>query len=383
MRGAEALVEMLRAEGLRYVFGNPGTSESAIMWALEQQSEIEYVLATQEGVANGISLLTNAREAGTPLVLSAGNKDVRKLAEGRIPLERMVEPFTKWSAEITHPEQVPSVVRRAFQEAKTPPTAPVFLSFAANALDDHGEMEIVPSDQRRWRPGPDPGAIEETGRILAAASHPVLIVGDGITRDGAQQEAARFAEVAGARVYTTGTGGVSFPAGHPQFQGLINPSMAAGRRQLAAADAVVLAGASVGGYFYSAGRAFPPGAELIHIDKVAGEIGRSEPTAVGIVASPAAALGELARDVASRLDGEEREAVTIRTRTVAREREAQRDAWQERVKARWDLSPMSSERMMTELARALPEDVLVVDDSITSRSSLLGAINFNDPEQLL
>ncbi len=38
--------------------------------------------------------------------------------------------------------------------------------------------------------------------------------------------------------------------------------------------------------------------------------------------------------------------------------------------------------MMTELARALPEDVLVVDDSITSRSSLLGAINFNDPEQL-
>ena len=107
------------------------------------------------------------------------------------------------------------------------------------------------------------------------------------------------------------------------------------------------------------------------------------PGAVGIVASPAAALGELARDVASRLDGEEREAVTIRTRTVAREREAQRDAWQERVKARWDLSPMSTERMMTELARALPEDVLVVDDSITSRSSLLGAINFNDPEQLL
>ncbi len=351
-----------RAEGLRYVFGNPGTSESAIMLALEQQSEIEYVLATQEGVAmgmadtyarltgtvgfvslhidsglaNGISLLTNAGEAGTPLVLSAGNKDVRKLAEGRIPLERMVEPFTKWSAEITHPEQVPSVVRRAFQEAKTP-TAPVFLSFAANALDDHGEMEIVPSDQRRWRPGPDPGAIEEAGRILAAASHPVLIVGDGITRDGAQQEAVRFAEVAGARVYTTGTGGVSFPAGHPQFLGLINPSMAAERRQLAAADAVVLAGASVGGYFYSAGRAFPPGAELIHIDEVAGEIGRSEPTAVGIVAGPAAALGELARDVASRLDGEGREAVTIRTRTVAREREAQRDAWQERVKARWDL----------------------------------------------
>ena len=89
-------------------------------------------LHIQTGLANGISLLHNANESGTPMVLTSCNNDVRKLAEGRTDLVEMTRQFTKWSAEVTHPEQVPSVIRRAFNEAKTPPTGPVYVAFSAN-----------------------------------------------------------------------------------------------------------------------------------------------------------------------------------------------------------------------------------------------------------
>jgi benzoylformate decarboxylase len=145
MTGAYALMEMLKAEGVTHVFGNPGTAEGAIIDALEHHPDFTYVLGTQEGVvmgmadayarltgtvgfvnlhidsglANGISLLTNAWEGGTPMVVTSANKDVRKLAEGRVPLERMTEQFTKWSVEVTHPEQIPSVLRPPLRP--TPP----------------------------------------------------------------------------------------------------------------------------------------------------------------------------------------------------------------------------------------------------------------------
>ena len=116
MQGKHALFEMLRAEGVKHIFGNPGTSESPIMETLEDYPDISYVLTTQEGVAmrmadayaratrkpsfvnlhidtglaNGISLLNNAHQGGTPLVLTAANKDVRKLTEGRTELAEMV-----------------------------------------------------------------------------------------------------------------------------------------------------------------------------------------------------------------------------------------------------------------------------------------------------
>ena len=262
MTGAQALIEMLKAEGVEYVFGNPGTAESAFIDVLEDTPELEYVLSVQEGtamgmadayarvtgrvafvnlhidsgLANGISLLTNAYEGNTPLVLTSANKDVRKLAEGRFDLHRMAEQFTKWSVEVTHPEQVPSVLRRAFTIAKTPPTGPVYLSFAANSLDDEGEMEIVPSPASYAEVRPDPAAIDAAAGILEAAEQPVLIVGDRLGLAGGASEAVRLAELTGARVYATNLGRVNFPTSHPQYLGTINPTMPAGRAALADAD---------------------------------------------------------------------------------------------------------------------------------------------------
>ena len=406
MTGKRAMMEMLRAEGVEYIFGNPGTSESPIMDALEDFPDLKYMLTTQEGVAmgmadgyaratgkaafvnlhidtglaNGISLLTNAYEGGTPLVLTSGNKDVRKLAEGRTELVNMVREFTKWSVEVTHPEQVPSVMRRAFTEAITPPTAPVYVSFSANALDDEAEMEIVPSAPGYFRVGPDSRAVEAASRVLSDATSPVMLVGDGVARSQAVAEAVRLAELLGARVYATAFSEVNFPTSHPQFLGQINPALPESKELLATADSVLAVGTSVfSGFFYFSGSVLGRDTKLIHIDSNAGEIGKSEPTDIGILADPKIAMAELAEAIDADMSGSAKEAAKGRAVTASEATAAKNAAWQQRVKDRWDLSPMSPERMMTEIAGALPSDAIIANDAVTTGASIFGAMDFDEP----
>ena len=206
LTGKHALMQMLQAEGVQYILGNPGTSESPIMSALESYPDLKYILVLQEGVAmgmadaygratgqpafvnlhietglaNGISLLHNAAEGGTPLVLTAGNKDSRELAHGRTDLARMVQQFTKWSGEVTRPEQIPYAVRRAFNEARTPPTGPTFVAFSADGLDDEADLDIWPSSPRSLRAAPDLKVIQDAARLLSSADAPIILVGDRV-----------------------------------------------------------------------------------------------------------------------------------------------------------------------------------------------------------
>ncbi len=410
MTGKRALMEMLRAEGVEYIFGNPGTSEGPILDELENYPDIRYMLAVQEGaamgmadayaryrnepafvnlhietgLANGVSLLANAAEGNTPLVLTSANKDIRKLAEGRTDLVEMVSQFCKWSAEVTHPEQVPGVMRRAFNEAKTPPMGPVYVAFSANALDDEADVEIVPSHRTYARTAPDANAIDQAVSILADAHNPVLIVGDRVGQSDGANAAVRLAEMLGAKVYASYFSQVNFPTSHPQFLGLASPGMPAGKALLEDADAVVAVGTPVfPGYFYFSGSALKPGVKLIHIDTDPTQIGRTEPTDVGIVSDPRTAMDALSDALELRMSGAAQEAAKGRAASAADEKAAQSAAWQARLEARRDISPMSTERMMTEIAAALPAVAIVVDDSVTTRASIFGALDFDEPGSLL
>lgn len=128
MRVAAVLMEILRASGVRHLFGNPGTTELTFLDALPD-SGIEYVVALQEatavaaadgyaqasgrvgvvnvhvapGVANGLSILHSAARAKTPLVVTAGQQDTRFLMDEPIlsgDLVQLTEQFTKWSYEV-------------------------------------------------------------------------------------------------------------------------------------------------------------------------------------------------------------------------------------------------------------------------------------------
>ena len=267
MTGKRALMEVLRAEGVRYIFGNPGTSEAPIMDALEEYPDIEYMLTTQEGVAmgmadgyaiatgrpsfvnlhietglaNGISLLHHAWEGNTPMVLTSGNKDVRKLAEGRTELTEMVRLFTKWSVEVTHPSRCRGDAPRLQRGPDSPGGAGV-RGVLGQRLDDEADMDVQPLTRGYFRTAADPEAVEAAARVLAGASRPVMVVGDRLGQSRGAAEAVRLAELLGARVYASSYAEMNFPTGHPQFMGRVNPALPPGRATLSQGDVVLAVG---------------------------------------------------------------------------------------------------------------------------------------------
>jgi benzoylformate decarboxylase len=406
MKGSDALMEMLRAEGVKYIFGNPGTSEAPILDAMEAYPDFEYVLAVQESVAigmadtyaratgtpafvslhidNGLSnsfaLLIDSYNTGTPLVVTAGNKDVRKLTEGRSDLAEMARPYAKWSAEITHPEQYPSAIRRAFNEAASPPTGPVFLSLSANSLDDEADIDIVPSRRFTKSPNADPKDIEDAVELLARAENPILLVGDRVMETGGTAAAVRVAEQLGAAVYGYLSTQVNFPTGHPQYMGPMTVRHSAAVETLNNADVVLAAGCPVfSEFFYKGDTVLGPQTKLVHIDINANEIGKSEPTDVGVFASPGAALAQLAEALESEMTGSQIEAARGRAEAVAAKTRAADEAFRSTAPSGGSRRPMSPESAMLALSEALPDNAVVFDDSVSNRASLQAAAKFNEP----
>ncbi len=409
MSGARAFLEMLRAEGVEVIFGNPGTSESAIMALMPEYPGLRYMLATQEGVAmgmadgyavagnrpalvnlhietglaNGISLLHHAMDGGVPLLLTAGNKDVRKLTEYRTDLADMVRQFTKWSVEVTHPEQVPGVMRRAFQEAKNSPSGPVFVGFSANALDGIAEVDIVPSGPPILPPPPSQPELRAAAALLSNASNPVMVVGDRLAQSEGMAAAVSLAEQCGAGVYAASIARNNFPTGHPQFLGRINPTLSPGRRLLADADVILAVGANVfSGFFYLHGRSLAPGTKLIHLDSAQREIGKTEPTDIALFGGPRAGLELLSEALDDAMDPKARERASARRTAWHNQTSQARSAWNQRLNERWEARPMAPERMMHEIAQALPDNAVVVDDSLSSKDALHASLKFNEPGTL-
>ena len=215
MTGKQAILEILKLEGVEYIFGNPGTSEAPLINMLGDYPELKYILSLQEsvavgmaeayarcnkkasfvnlhvdnGLANGISLILDAYNTGTPMVVTSANYDARKIAEGITDLADLVRPVTKWAVELTLPDQIPSVLRRAFKEANTHPKGPVYVGFTSNALEGTAVMDIAPSSSIRDQSRPDLSAIEEAADILLESENPVMIVGDRVSDDNAVDHA--------------------------------------------------------------------------------------------------------------------------------------------------------------------------------------------------
>ena len=393
---------MFEAEGVEYMFGNPGTSEAPMMAVMNQYPSMKYVLVLQEGVAvglaegyarstgkvplvslhidngmsNGLSLMIDQLYGGTPMVMTAGNKDIRKLAPGRSDLANMARPYAKWSTEITHAEQVPAVIRRAFQEARTVPTGPVFVAMSANAFDDEADVDLIPSAHVDTSPSADPDSIDRICAAIAGAERPILIVGDRVGEGEGMRSAVTVAESAGMRVYGHGSTTVNFPANHPLWQGGLNMRTADAVAAVKAADVVLAVGCPVfEDFFYQPGQFVAENSKLIHIDINPGAIGRSEPTDIGVLASPAKALGQLAEVLSDGLNGVQTEAAAGRSREAAMESAARVETFRKLAGATAKGRPMSPAMMVDRLASALPENTAVFNDSVSTGGLLFEALS--------
>ena len=397
MTGKQALLEMLKAEGVRFIFGNPGTSEGPIIDILGDYPEFRYILALQEsvavgmgesyaratgaasfvslhvdsGLANGIALMLDAYNTGTPMVVTSANYDVRKISENKTDLAELVRPVTKWSVELTHAEQIPSAIRRAFNEANSHPRGPVYVGFTSNALEGTAEMNIVPSHPIFDATRPSLEGIEQASALLLGASNPIMMVGDRVSDDGAIDQAVQLAELLGLPVYQSRGAEVSFPTTHGQFFGNFSLRVADNRAVLQDVDLVLAVGMDAfEELFYWGDIILKPETKLVHIDPIPGRVGKSEPPDVGIVAHCGLALAELAEAIDGKLSPGDRAEIDQRRAAVIAESQRSRQAFEELVSAKWDGKPMSPARMMAELAAAVPDNAVIVDDAISNRAML-------------
>ncbi len=201
MTGAEAMFEMMVRQGVRYVFGNPGTTELPLMDLFAARSEIEYILALHEdsalgmaagyadatgraavinlhtnpGLAHALGNLYNAYRAGTPLVVTAGQQDTRAMIEEPLLTADMLElarQHTKWVWEARHASEIPAVMARAFQIAETPPTGPVFVSLPVDVMEERADITLPPATQIGARTRGDRASVERAAQILIEREKP-------------------------------------------------------------------------------------------------------------------------------------------------------------------------------------------------------------------
>src|SRR5258706_3972798 len=207
MTGKRAMLEQLIADGVRHIFGNPGTTEQGFMDVLQDYPQMQFMLALHEGVAvcmadayarltrrpafvevhiapglgNAMGMLHNAFVGKTPLVVYAGQSPGRTLLQEPHlsgPLVDMARPVTKWAAQIHHAHDVPRALRRAFKIAMEPPQGPVFLSLPMDTLDQEADVDIEPTTHTRWRGRAVPAGMAMVTAHLHEHEHPVRTVGD-------------------------------------------------------------------------------------------------------------------------------------------------------------------------------------------------------------
>ncbi|MBI2490964.1 MAG: thiamine pyrophosphate-binding protein [Candidatus Rokubacteria bacterium] len=409
MTVAAVLMEILRAAGVRYLFGNPGTTELPFLDALPD-SGLEYVLALQEatavaaadgyaqatgtpgvanvhvapGLANSLSILHNASRAKSPLVLTAGQQDTRLLIDAPIlaaDLVRMAEPFVKWAYEVRRAEEAPAALRRALKVALAPPTGPVFLSLPMDAMTPAVEDTGGGPPPVAARARPEAAALARAAELLARARAPVIIAGDGVARADAVAGLVALAERLGARVHGEPIyRRTSFPATHPLWRGGLYPSPAGVRRALDGADALLIVGATVFTWFLHApGEPFPRGLPVVQVDDDPWEIGRSHPVSLGIVCDPRVALAELSVAVAERMTDADRRAAAERAAALAGARERLAARARAAAEAESDRAPIGQAHLMHTLAGLLPRGSVIVDESATSLPFVLRYLPFESP----
>ena len=394
MSGKQAVMEMLKAEGIEYIFGNPGTSEGPLVDMLGEYPEFKYIMALQEsvamgmgesyarstnktsfislhvdsGLANGIALMLDALNTGTPMVVTSANYDARKINENKTDLAELVRPVTKWSVELDLPDQIPSVMRRAFNEANSHPKGPVYVGFTSNALEGIAEMNIIPSAPVHDAVRPDPEGIRAAANMLQDARSPLLIVGDRVSDDDGMGHAVELAEIVGMPVYQSRGAEVSFPTNHPQYLGVHSLRVASDRESLKGYDVILTVGMDTfDELFYWGDIILGENTRLIHIDPIPGRVGKTEPTDLGIISNCKAAL-EMLNDVLKDTVNKEI-ANKLRKESIQLASE-ERQTYEDSVSSKWKNTPMSPARMMYELSKSVPANSIIVDDSVSNRAAV-------------
>lgn len=242
MNTAELLVRCLENEGVRYIFGLPGEENMDVLEAL-LNSSIQFIttrheqgaafmadvygrLTGQAGVClstlgpGATNLMTGVADAnldGAPVVAITGQVGTDRMhieSHQYLDLVAMFAPVTKWNAQIVRPSITPEIVRKAFKLAQNEKPGAVHIDLPENiaAMSVEGEplgkgdLEKTYASFR---------SIEQAAALISQASHPLILVGNGVIRAKASEALTELATQLNIPVANTFMGKGAIPYTHP------------------------------------------------------------------------------------------------------------------------------------------------------------------------
>lgn len=398
LSGADAMVRMLEAHGVRHVFGLCGdTSLPLYDSLLKLDHGITHVLTRDErsatymadayarvsgrpGVCEGPSGggatyilpgLIEARESSYALLAITSDVSVGSYAKyplTEVDQEALMRPLTKWNTVIRRADHIPRMVRAAFRAMVTgrPGSAHLGLPYDIQYEPvDPADIWADPALQTypAYPAAPAPGAAEAALDAILSAKSPLIVCGGGVVIAGAMGELGRLARRLDIPVATSISGQGALAETHPNAVGVVGSNGGTDEtwEAMEAADLVVFMGCRAGSTTTARWEAPKPGARIVHFDSDPMVIGANYPTEVGVVADLRLALAEVNRlldaraDLDAGFDGA-RAAAAIRGRKFDRFR----------ARADSDEQPIRPERLIAALQRTLPEDAVILSDPGTS-----------------
>ncbi|MDO9025075.1 thiamine pyrophosphate-dependent enzyme [Zwartia sp.] len=412
MTGRQAFIKLLLDEGVTHLFGNPGTTELAIMEAVPQFPELTYVLGLQEsivvgmadgfarasnqlvacnlhcapGLGHAMGAIYNAKFSGSPLLITAGQYEVGYgLQEPLLyePLVPIAAPLVKWAFEVTRIEDLPRVIRRAAKIARTPPMGPVFISLPGSVLDEEAEIEfgfptLVDAGVR-----PSDRGLQDIAQKLLAAKKPVIVAGREIANADMFNEACELAELLGAAVYQESVPyNARYPSSHPTCMGDLTRNQKKVRQTLEQYDFLLCLGADLLRMSpMSTVEPLPPEMPVMHITERDWELGKNYSTATAVRADIKETLLALLPVLRTMRTAEQAKQAQARLAELAtRNWSANRAKTRAEVQSSASTTPIDQRYLVSQLVDALPKDVIVVDETLTAAPAISAMLPMNDPQ---
>lgn len=319
----QAMVEGLKAEGVKYVFGLPGDPAN-LYFAMYDNPGMTPVLVREEssavfmamayakvsgepgvvfaspgpGMANLVPALLEAHTGCWPVIAICSSTSTKYLGMGAFQEAdqmAMARPVTKWAFRLDRPEKLSWMLRRAFQVATTGKPGPVYIEVPTDIGRTDAEIPTYQKAARDIRTAPDPASLEKAVRLIKDAKRPLLVAGGGAMLSRASSEVRLLVDSLAMPVMTTASGRGIISEDHPLALGLVGLYFTrVGRDAYAEADLLITVGSRNEEFQTGAWQFFPKGAKHIQIDVDPFEIGRSWVPDVALVGDARLALAQVA-----------------------------------------------------------------------------------------
>jgi len=331
-RGAQLLVESLRAEGVDVLFGYPGGANLEIFDVLRQfglrcvrteheqgavhaaqgyaraSGKVGVCLATSgPGATNLVTGIADANSDSTPIVAITGNVPSRLLGKNafqEVDIVAITRPITKKSYLVKRVTEIPAVVREAFALAGGNRPGPVLIDIPKDIQqhypkDAEGNYTPPPIPAVIERPEPTIGGLTddqlaEACRLLAEARRPVIYAGGGIVSAGCADRLLALTEKLQCPVTTTVMGHGIFPPDHAlALHSLGMHGSKYANVAINEADLVLAFGVRFDDRVTGDVKQFIADAKVIHIDIDRNELDKNKPVTLPICADIAPAIEQL------------------------------------------------------------------------------------------